>query len=66
MRLNLYWRGRDVVDVELHLWRKRDDETTSDAPKLEAAGHLQDSTRAEPCEPDTKTFGFSQRPEATA
>lgn len=25
MRLNLYWRGRDVLDVEVHVWRKRPD-----------------------------------------
>lgn len=39
MRLNLYWRGQDVVDVELHVWRKRpDDMTTDDGPRIEASG----------------------------
>jgi len=39
VRLNLYWRGRDVIDIELHAWRKRPDQTTTDdGPRLEASG----------------------------
>lgn len=63
MRLNLYWRGRDVIDVEAHLWRKREDADTGEGPpKLTAAPHLADSARAEPMEyPDTTVrIGFGQ------
>lgn len=38
MRINLYWRGRDVVDVEVHLWKMRDEAVNSGAPTLEASG----------------------------
>lgn len=65
MRLNLYWRGRDVIDVELHLWRTRPDDAPTDlGPTLRATGHLQDSSRSTPMEPDTAVFGFAsvQRP----
>lgn len=65
MRLNLYWRGRDVVDLEIHLWRKRDEPKEDDAPKLEAVGYLADSSRSEPAQPDTTTFGFGSRPESS-
>lgn len=60
MRLNLYWRGRDVIDVEVHAWRKRpDDSAEDDGPTLRAAGHLQSSERAEPMTPDTAVrIGF--------
>lgn len=62
MRLNLYWRGRDVIDVELHLWRKRDDEPAAEPPVIQASGVLQDADRAEPMQPDTTAFGFGTRP----
>lgn len=62
MRLNLYWRGRDVIDVELHVWKKREDPPADDGPPLRAAGHLQDAARAEPmAHPDTVVFGFTNR-----
>lgn len=58
MRLTLYWRGRDVIDVEVHAWKKRADDG-SEPPKMEAVGYLADSSRAEPTdEPDTRVFGF--------
>lgn len=64
MRLNLYWRGRDVIDIELHIWRKRDEASDTGAPTLEAVGYLADSSRAEATQPDTTTFGFGTRPES--
>lgn len=67
MRLNWYWRGIDVIDVEVHanclrveVFSPREDEQ-GDAPRIEAAGHLAASEIAEPIEPDTSTFGFSRR-----
>ena len=62
MRLNLYWRGRDIVDVEMHLWRKREDDDSPEPPELTAGANLQDSGRSEPMDPDTVTFGFGWRP----
>lgn len=59
MKLTLAWRDRDVLDVELHLWRKRDDET-DDAPRLEASGGGQAeraSTYGDPAA--IVRFGFS-------
>ena len=64
MRINVYWRGRDVIDVEFHLWRRREDEPQR-LPTLQAVGYLADSDRAEPMQPDTTTFGFGPRPEST-
>jgi hypothetical protein len=64
MRLNLYWRGRDVIDVEVHLWRKREDDQPDNGPTLRAAGHLQDADRAEMVRPDTFVVGFGLRPES--
>lgn len=64
MRLNLYWRGRDVIDIEMHIWKKRDEESEAETPKLEAVGYLADSSRAEATQPDTTTFGFGTRPES--
>ena len=63
MRLTLYWRGRDVLDLELHVWKRRAAADAPDLPRIEAAGHLVDSERAEPTEPDTTTFGFGARPQ---
>ena len=62
MRLNLYWRGRDVLDIEAHLWRKRPDDDEPEQPKLQAAANLADSSRAEPMDaPDTYVaFGFGK------
>lgn len=61
MRLTLSWRGRDVIDVEIHAWRKHVDEP--EQPKLMASGNLQDFSRAEPMAPDTAVcFGFGKRP----
>lgn len=61
MRLNLYWRGRDVLDIEAHLWRKRDDDEP-EQPKMQAAAHLADSSRAEPMEASETyvAFGFGK------
>lgn len=66
MRLSLYWRGRDVLDVELHVWRKRDDDQPEpDAPRLEASGGGGQAERADAFgDPDTiVSFGFG-RPES--
>ena len=65
MRLNLYWRGRDVVDLELHLWRKREKPSPPGrGPRLQAAGQCADVTLAEPLpSPDTTVagrFGFTR------
>lgn len=38
MRLTLRWRGRDVIDVELHVWRNREDTTDDSGPTLQASG----------------------------
>jgi len=59
MRLNVYWRGRDVIDVEVHLWRKRDDDEQPDPPKLEASGGGQVERADHFGDPDTAvSFGF--------
>jgi hypothetical protein len=61
MRLNLYWRGRDVIDVELHVWKKREERTLDgNGPTLQATGGGQ-AERAEPYgDPATQHgFGFS-------
>lgn len=62
MRLNLYWRGRDIIDIELHVWRLRDDDPQP-GPVLEAAagGEFE---RADPMEaPDTTVrIGFRSHP----
>lgn len=63
MRLTLCWRGRDVFDVELHVWRRREDDKSEEAPQMQAVGYLADSSRAEPMEcPDTtvSSFGFGR------
>jgi hypothetical protein len=63
VRLTLYWRGYDLLDVELHLIRRRpdDDPPDHDGPALEAGGSLESSDRAEPYgDPATVVrFGFS-------
>lgn len=62
MRLNLYWRGRDVLDVELHVWRRRGDEQPEPNAGIEATagGNFE---LAEPMEaPDTTVrIGFGRR-----
>ncbi len=63
MRLNLYWRGRDVIDIEAHVWRKRDDDAAAEEPpKLQAAGQLADASLAEPmdCPDTTVRIGFGR------
>lgn len=63
MRVNLYWRGRDVIDVELHVWKRRaDDDKTEEPPKLQAAAHPVDVSRAEPmsCPDTTVSIGFGR------
>ena len=64
MRLNLYWRGRDVIDVEVHVWKRRADDACDDdcgctGPALESSGNGQFEL-AEPMEaPDTTVrIGF--------
>ena len=61
MRLNLYWRGIDLIDIELHLFRPRADEDQPEVPVIQAAAHPVDVSRAEPMEPDTMAFGFGLR-----
>ena len=59
MRINVYWRGRDVIDIELHIWKRREDSAQDDGPTLQASGGgLQE--RAEPYgDPMTQvSFGF--------
>ena len=65
MRLNLYWRGRDVIDIEAHLWRKRaDDQPQPEPPTLEATGGGQAERAEHFGDPDTiVSFGFG-RPES--
>lgn len=62
MRLNLYWRGRDVIDVELHVWKQRkDDETPGNSPKLKASGGGQAERADQFGDPDTVVvFGFGR------
>lgn len=65
MRLNLYWRGRDVVDVEVHVWKLRDPEPVDAGPALQARAHLADTALAEPFG-DAATitsFGFCASPD---
>lgn len=61
MRLNLYWRGRDVIDIEAHLWRKRVDEDAEPEPIVAGLAHLPGSELADDTEPDTyvHVFGFT-------
>jgi hypothetical protein len=65
VRVNLYWRGRDVLDVELHQWRKREDTPPHGSPpKLEATGGGQAERADTFGDPDTiVSFGFG-RPES--
>ncbi|MCW2763860.1 MAG: hypothetical protein JWR85_4061 [Marmoricola sp.] len=60
MKLNLYWRGRDVIDIELHLWRLRKTTTVvkDDGPSLRAGASLQSAAFAKPTTPQT-TIGFT-------
>lgn len=59
MRINIFWRGFDLLDIEAHAFRRRPDEKVEVGPKLEAVGYLADSSRAEPMQPDTSAaFGF--------
>lgn len=63
MRLTLHWRGKPLValDVAAH----SPDDEADQGPPLQAAGALQDVTRAEPAEPDTRVVGFGPRPESS-
>ena len=61
MRLTLHWRGRPLLALDLTTQSPEDD---PGGPALEAAGHLQDVTRADAMQPDTTTFGFGTRPES--
>lgn len=65
MRLNLYWRGRDVVDIELHVWKQRaDDEQKPKQPRLQATGGGMAERAERFGDPDTiVSFGFG-RPES--
>lgn len=58
MRLNLYWRGIDVIDIEFHLWRERLD--PEDDVLVTSIADLPGSELAEDAEPDTyvHAFGF--------
>jgi hypothetical protein len=55
MRLNLYWRGFDIVDVEVHLFRRRIDGDDV----LITRTMLEDSERSDAIDPDTWVFGFA-------
>jgi hypothetical protein len=57
VRLNLYWRGWDLVDIEVHLVRRRP--ADNDGPVLEsAAGGQFELAEPEPY-PDTRVrVGF--------
>lgn len=64
MRLNLYWRGWDLLDVELHIVRRRPDGNAADeGPSLRATDGGQ-AERADPFgDPGTVVgFGFSRAP----
>lgn len=54
MRLNLYWRGRDVIDIEAHVWRKRPSENS----EVLVRNTSLDTGFAEDTEPDTYVRGF--------
>ncbi len=60
MRLNLYWRGCDVIDIEVHVWKMRraDEDIAETAPSMQAAPHLAASELANDMAPDTRVFGF--------
>lgn len=67
MRLNLYWRGRDVLDIEAHVWKRRPPEPKPkpepEGPALHAAPHLADTAYARDFgPPDTVVFGFCAPP----
>jgi hypothetical protein len=47
MRLNLYWRGWDLIDIEAHLVRRRCDGSTAT-----------NITVAESADPNRIDFGF--------
>jgi hypothetical protein len=71
MRLNLYLRGVDLLDVELHagrvnvaVFQPRPDDAPN-GPKLEATSGGQ-FEQAEPMQPDTPVFGYGTRPESRA
>lgn len=67
MRLNLYLRGIDLLDVEVHAGRvnvavfqpREDDAPTDGGPTIQATGGGL-VERAEPFEPDTSVMGFGR------
>lgn len=67
MRLNLYLRGIDLLDVEVHAGRvnvavfqpREDDPPPNDGPTLQATGGGL-AERAEAFEPDTSVMGFGR------
>lgn len=70
MRWTVYLRGIDLIDVELHagkatvaVFQPREDDSTDEGPTLQATAGGQFEA-ATVIEPDTKTFGYSQRPES--
>ncbi len=62
MRINVYWRGRDVIDVELHVWEKRDDGPVDEGPTLQATGGGIAELSGQDSRPDTSVrIGFGSR-----
>lgn len=55
MRLNLYWRGRDVIDVELHIWKPRPPEGN---PVVVVTNTRAETELADEQEPGISGFGF--------
>ena len=63
MRLTVHWRGKPLVAVDMAAHSPED--PAPEGTAIEAAGHLQDSSRADAAEPDTRVFGFGgPRPES--
>jgi len=53
MRLNLYWRGYDLIDIEVHALRRRRDD--DDFIVIHSGVN---TDLAEDIDPDTWAFGF--------
>lgn len=60
MRLNLYWRGIDLIDIEVHVMRPRDQGCDhGDGPTLQASDGGQFELADEMESPDTSVrIGF--------
>ncbi len=61
MRINIYWRGVDLLDIEAHVFRMRAAANEDQGPALQAAPHLAASEIALPTDPELSAstpFGF--------